>query len=87
MLLMISFSSLYRLNLPPTCTNSLEIHVQRASNQACILVCECASHEWHSCIVDDDLFVCLFCWFTSQSTAMVIMERSVHLTTLFPGHA
>ena len=31
---------------------------------------------------------CLFlCCFTSQSTAMVIMGWSVHLTTLFPGQA
>ena len=29
--------------------------------------------------------VCLFCCFMSQSTAMVMGGRSVHLTTLFPG--
>ena len=31
--------------------------------------------------------ISLFCCFTSQSTAMVITGRSVHLTTLFPGQA
>ena len=31
------------------------------------------------------LFGSLFCCFTSQSTAVVITRRSVHLTTLFPG--
>ena len=34
---------------------------------------------------------CLFVWlvwcFTSQSTAMVMLGQSVHLTTLFPGQA
>ena len=29
----------------------------------------------------------LVCCFTSQSTAMVMSERSVHLTRLFPGQA
>ena len=36
------------------------------------------------------LFVCLFVWLVAlrpMSTAMVIAGRSVHLTTLFPGHA
>ena len=33
------------------------------------------------------LFVCLFYCFTSQSTAMVMAGRSVHLTTLFPRQA
>ena len=32
-------------------------------------------------------FVCLFCCFTSQSTAMVMAGWSVHLNTLFPGQA
>ena len=32
-------------------------------------------------------FVCFFCWFTSQSTTMVMGGRSVHLTILFPGQA
>ena len=31
------------------------------------------------------LFVCLFCYFKSQSTAMVMAGRSVHLSTLFLG--
>ena len=31
--------------------------------------------------------VCLFCCFTSQSTAMVMGGRPVHLTTLVPGQA
>ena len=34
-----------------------------------------------------ELIVCLFCCFTSQSTAIVITGRSVHLTTLFPWQA
>ena len=36
------------------------------------------------------LFVCLFVCFVAlrpKSTAMVIVGRSVHLTTLFPGQA
>ena len=32
-------------------------------------------------------FVCKFCCFTSQSTAMVMGGQSVHLTTPFPGQA
>ena len=32
-------------------------------------------------------FVCLFCCFTSQSTALVMGGRSIQLTTLFPGQA
>ena len=32
-------------------------------------------------------WVCLFCCFTSQSTAMVMVGRSVQLTTLFPHFA
>ena len=34
-----------------------------------------------------DLPVHLLCCFTSKSTAMVMAQRSVHLTTLFPGQA
>ena len=30
-----------------------------------------------------NIFLCLFCWFTCQSTALVMGGRSVHLTTLF----
>ena len=37
--------------------------------------------------VDSCLFVCLFVALRPKSTAMVIAGRSVHLTTLFPGHA
>ena len=36
------------------------------------------------------LFACLFVCFVAlrpKSTAMVMAERSVHLTTLFPGQA
>ena len=33
------------------------------------------------------IFVCLVCCFTSQSTAMVVVGWSVHLTTLFSGQA
>ena len=32
-------------------------------------------------------FVCKFCCFMSQSTAMVMGGQSVHLTTPFPGQA
>ena len=47
----------------------------------------------HCCLLNSrsrwimHLFVCLFCCFTSQSTAMVMGVRSVHLTTFFPGQA
>ena len=34
-----------------------------------------------------ELFACLFCCFTSQSTAMVMGGWSVHLITIFPGQA
>ena len=33
------------------------------------------------------LFVCFVAALRPKSTAMVIAERSVHLTTLFPGQA
>ena len=31
--------------------------------------------------------LCLFCCFTDESTAMVMVGQSVHPTTLFPGQA
>ena len=39
------------------------------------------------CTMPKYMFVCLFVALRPKSTAMVIVGRSVHLTTLFPGQA
>ena len=42
---------------------------------------------WHCIFERLTVKICLFWCYTSQSTAMVMSERSVHLTTFFPGQA
>ena len=44
---------------------------------------EFARHQ--ICEYKQKFFVCLICGFTSQSASMVMLRRSVNLTTLFLG--